>query len=146
MTVFYDALESRSSEEREQQLMGALPRQIAHAKEHAPAFAELLRDVDADQITTRGALALLPVTRKHELLARQKAQRASDVFGGFSTVGWGPRRGALRVYASPGPIYEPEGRSPDYWRVARAIHAAGFRAGELVHNSFSYHFTPAGSM
>lgn len=70
----------------------------------------------------------------------------SAIFGGFAAIGWGAQRGALRVFASPGPIYEPEGRAADYWRVARAIHAAGFRAGDLVHNSFSYHFTPAGSI
>jgi phenylacetate-CoA ligase len=143
---YYDALETRATDERERQLLGALPSQVAHAKAHAPAFTELLKDIDAAQITSRAALATLPVTRKHELLARQKACRASDVFGGFSTVGWGERRGALRVYASPGPIYEPEGGSRDYWRAARAIHAAGFRPGDLVHNCFSYHFTPAGMM
>src|SRR6185503_9938304 len=74
----------------------------------------------------------------------------SDVFGGFATIGWGAQRAAsqraLRVFASPGPIYEPEGASRDYWRMARALHAAGFRAGDLLHNGFSYHFTPAGSM
>ena len=144
--AYYDALETRSRELREQQLMSALPRQLAHAKANAPAFSELLQRVDAGSINTRSALATLPVTRKHELLARQKADRENDVFGGYSSIGWGTKRGALRVYASPGPIYEPEGRAPDYWRVARAIHAAGFRPGELVHNSFSYHFTPAGSM
>ncbi|HJW10818.1 MAG TPA: AMP-binding protein [Albitalea sp.] len=143
--AYFDALETRAPELRERELMAALPRQVAHAQARAPAFAELLRGVDAAAITSRAALAALPVTRKHELLERQKAQRAQDVFGGFSAVGWG-ERGALRVFASPGPIYEPEGRSGDYWRVARAIYAAGFRASDLVHNAFSYHFTPAGSM
>jgi len=68
------------------------------------------------------------------------------VFGGFATIGWHPRSGARRVFASPGPIYEPEGMASDYWRGARAMYAAGFRGGELVHNSFSYHLTPAGAM
>jgi phenylacetate-CoA ligase len=89
-------------------------------------------------------LAALPVTRKYELLARQQAERATDVFGGFSAVRFGAAM--PRVFASPGPIYEPEGRSADYWRVARALYAAGFRPGELIHNCFSYHFTPAGSI
>jgi len=142
----YDALETRPPELRERQLMTALSRLVAHAQAHAPAFADLLKGVNPAAINSRAALAELPVTRKHELLERQKAARAGDVFGGFAAIGWGPRSGALRVYASPGPIYEPEGRAPDYWRVARAIHAAGFRTGELVHNSFSYHFTPAGSL
>ncbi len=79
-------------------------------------------------------------------MERQKKLRSDDVFGGFSAIGWGTRRGAVRVFSSPGPIYEPEGEAADYWRMARAIFAAGFRAGDLVHNSFSYHFTPAGSM
>lgn len=87
---------------------------------------------------------MLPVTRKYELLARQQAQRASDVFGGFSAVSFG--RAMPRVFASPGTIYEPEGVRPDYWRVARALYAAGFRSSELVHDCFSYHFTPAGSI
>jgi len=85
------------------------------------------------------------VTRKYELLERQQAQRAQDPFGGFSTIGWkGLLRssGARRVYQSPGPIYEPEGHAPDYWRAARAMAAAGFEAGDLVHNCFSYHLTP----
>jgi len=145
-TPYYDALETRPAELREQQLMAALARQIAHAQAHAPAFADLLRGVDASAINSRAALATLPVTRKHELLERQKASRSRDVFGGYSAIGWGARRGALRVFASPGPIYEPEGNARDYWRAARAIFAAGFRSGDLVHNAFSYHFTPAGAM
>ena len=145
-TPYYDALETRPAELREQQLMAALRRQVAHAQAHAPAFADLLRGVDASAIDSRAALARLPVTRKHELLERQKAARSLDVFGGYSAIGWGARRGALRVFASPGPIYEPEGRASDYWRAARAIFAAGFRSGDLVHNAFSYHFTPAGAM
>ena len=105
--------------------------------------------MDAAAIDSRTALAQLPVTRKHELLDRQKAQRGADPFGGFSAVGWhalGATRPARRVFQSPGPIYEPEGHAADYWRFGRALFAAGFRAGDLVHNSFSYHLTPAGSM
>ena len=84
------------------------------------------------------------MTRKHELLARQQAGRAADAFGGFSTLVYG--KDMPHVFASPGAIYEPEGNTPDYWRTARALYGAGFRAGELIHNCFSYHFTPAGSM
>jgi phenylacetate-CoA ligase len=107
-----------------------------------------LQGVEAGRVTSRAALARLPVTRKHELQALQQAARktpgSGDVFGGFSAVGFGA--GMPRVFASPGPIYEPEGLGRDYWRMARAIFAAGFRPGELIHNSFSYHFVPAGSM
>ena len=144
-----DALETRSAEQREAALMSALAAQIAHAQAHATAFTLSLADVNAAQVTSRTALARLPVIRKHELLERQRDAGAPDVFGGFSAVGWGTRpaaQRALRVFVSPGPIYEPEGSGADYWRMARALFAAGFRGGDLVHNSFSYHFTPAGAM
>jgi phenylacetate-CoA ligase len=142
MTVFFDALETRSTAEREAAQMAALPGQIAHAQAHSAAMAEILRGVDAAAVNSRAALAQLPVTRKHELLERQKALRAAggDAFGGFSALVRGPAMS--RIFASPGPIYEPEGHSADYWRTGRALFAAGFRAGELVHNSFSYHMTP----
>jgi len=146
----YDALETRSHAQREAAQMAALALQIAHAKAHAPAFARSLAHVDAASVTSRAALAQLPVIRKHELLERQSAADAVDVFGGHSALSWGasvasPQR-ALRVFASPGPIYEPEGAAADYWRMARALFAAGLRAGDLAHNTFSYHFTPAGAM
>ncbi|MBU6465104.1 phenylacetate--CoA ligase family protein [Simplicispira hankyongi] len=144
MTKFYDALETRSPQEREAALMAALPGQVAHAQQRAPAFAQILAGVDAAAVTTRAALARLPVTRKHELLERQSAEREQHLFGGFATQGFGAAM--PRVFASPGPIYEPEGTRPDYWRMARALYAAGFRSGELAHNCFSYHFVPAGSM
>ena len=146
MSQHFDALETRAPHEREAALMAALPAQVAHAQSHAPAMAELLKGVDASRITSRGALAQLPVIRKYELLERQKAARAAggSVFGGFSTLGFGAAM--PRVFASPGTIYEPEGTRKDYWRMARTMFAAGFRPGELIHNCFSYHFTPAGSM
>jgi phenylacetate-CoA ligase len=139
-----DALEIRNPAEREAALLAALPAQIAHARTASAAFAEILAGIDPATITSRAALATLPVTRKHELLARQQAGRAENVFGGFSTLGFGAAM--PRVFSSPGPMYEPEGTRRDYWRMARALYAAGFRPGELVHNSFSYHFVPAGSM
>ena len=138
---FHDTRETRDPEARERELLSRLPAQIAHARAAAPAFGRLLADVDPDSVTSREALATLPVTRKSELLELQKAARP---FGGFSAVGWGAA--CRRVFASPGPLYEPEGARPDYYRLARALFAAGFRAGDLVHNTFSYHFTPAGSM
>jgi phenylacetate-CoA ligase len=153
MSEFYDALETRDPEAREASLLAALPAQVARAQA-TPALAGILHGFDAHAVTTREALAALPVTRKSELLERQKAARAEggDPFGGFSAIGWAAlpagagRRGARRVFQSPGPIYEPEGDGADYWRFGRALYAAGFRAGDLVHNSFSYHLTPAGSM
>ncbi len=145
----FDDRETRQPEERERALMAALPLQVAHAQARTAGFATLLAGVDAASVTTRAALARLPVIRKHELLERQQAQRATDPFGGLSAIGWRGLRapsGARRVFQSPGPIYEPEGTGDDYWRMARAMHAVGFRAGDLIHNSFSYHLTPAGSM
>jgi phenylacetate-CoA ligase len=140
MSDFFDALETRDPQARDAALLAALPGQVAHAQANAPAFAETLRGVDATAITSREALARLPVVRKHELFERQKAHRATDVFGGYSTLLRGPHM--PRVFSSPGPIYEPEGTERDYWRAARALYAAGFRAGDLVHNAFSYHMTP----
>ena len=146
MNTHMDALETRDPAARESALLAALPGQIAHAQKNAPAFAEILKDINAADITSRNALAKLPVIRKYELLEKQKASRAAggSVFGGFSAVSYGQQM--PRVFSSPGPLYEPEGSRPDYWRMARAIAAAGFQSGELIHNCFSYHFTPAGSM
>ncbi|MFO1315726.1 MAG: AMP-binding protein [Burkholderiales bacterium] len=140
MTEHFDLLETRDPELREREQMAALRRRVAHARVHAPAFAKRLADADPDALTTRDALARLPVVRKSELVDLQKADRP---FGGFAATRWGAAR---RVFASPGPLYEPEGARHDYWRLARALFAAGFRAGDLVHNCFSYHLAPAGSM
>ena len=146
MKQHYDELETRDPVQREAALLAALPVQIAHAQSRSSAMAQALHGIDGPAVRTRADLAQLPVTRKQALFERQKAQRAAggDAFGGYSTLAYGP--GMPRLFASPGPIYEPEGRSADYWRMARAIFAAGFRSGDLIHNSFSYHFTPAGSM
>jgi phenylacetate-CoA ligase len=150
MSEFFDSLETRSSAEREAAHMAALALQVAHAQQNTAAFAEILKGVDASGISSRAALARLPVTRKSELHERQKAarvQQSGDVFGGFSALLRKPQKqsgGALmsHVFASPGPIYEPESQAADYWRAGRAVFAAGMRAGDLVHNSFSYHMTP----
>ncbi len=140
MTDFFDALETRTPDQREAAQMAALPGQLAHAKQNSAAYADILRDIDVSDIHSRTALTRIPVTRKSELLERQKAKRQHDAFGGFSALLRGPAMS--RIFASPGPIYEPEGATKDYWRAGRALFAAGFRAGELVHNSFSYHMTP----
>ncbi len=140
MTRFFDLLESRPPAQREDALMAALPAQVRHAQQAAPAFATLLAGVDAASVSSRNALAQLPVVRKHELAERQKASQPRDAFGGFSALVRGPAM--PRIFSSPGPIYEPEGAVKDYWRAGRAMYAAGFRAGDLAHNSFSYHMTP----
>ena len=148
----YHTLERRDPAQRDAALLAALPGLI-QAAQAAPAMAEHLAahlaQVSPADITSWAAWAQVPVTRKTELLERQKAQRATDPFGGYSTIGWRALRGlqgAQRVFQSPGPIYEPEGTSVDYWRIARALLAAGFEPGDLVHNSFSYHLTPGAWM
>jgi len=148
LSGFYDALETRDPAAREAALMAALPAQVRAAQATA-ALGEALGGVDSNAITSRAALAALPVTRKSQLLERQRASIATDPFGGFSALGWRalPRaRRAQRVYQSPGPIYEPEAGTRDYWRLARALFAAGLREGDLAHNCFSYHLTPGGLM
>lgn len=140
MDSHYDALETREPAERERHLMERLPRQVEYARAASPHYAALLKDVDPARIASRAALATLPVTRKSDLVERQKAL---PPFGGLNATA--PPRLA-RIFMSPGPIYDPEGRRPDYWRTARALYAAGFRPGDVVLNCYSYHLTPAGSM
>ena len=139
-TSFYDAEEARDPAAREAALMAALPGLIAAAQQCAPAYRQRLAGIMAEAITSRAALATLPLTRKSELV---ELQRRHPPFGGFTAIGIGQ---VGRVFASPGPIYEIEARRPDFFRMARALYAAGFRAGDLVHNTFSYHLTPAGAM
>ncbi len=140
----YDSLETRPAAQREEQLMAALPAQVAHAQRGTGAFAEILAGVEAAAVDSREALARLPVTRKPELQQRQRAGLAGDPFGGFCAIVRGPAM--PRIFASPGPIYEPDASGRDYWRTGRALFAAGFRSGELVHNAFSYHMTPGAFM
>ena len=135
---YFDDLEIRDPEARETALMAALPGLIAHAKDAAPGFALILKDIDPAAVTSREALAALPVIRKSDLIARQKAD---PPLGGLAGIAPGA---AARLFASPGPIFEPEAPRPDYWRAARGLFAAGFRCGDVVHNAFSYHLTPGG--
>jgi phenylacetate-CoA ligase len=140
MTEYYDEFETRDPETREQALMAALPGLVHNAKRDAPGFAKILEGVEPGDVTSREALAGLPVTRKSDLIDMQKA---APPFGGLTAT---PARGMARLFMSPGPIADPEGHGADWWRFARALFAAGFRKGDIVHNCFAYHFTPAGSM
>ena len=137
---FYDRLETRAPEARAREQFAQLQTQIAYAKVHSPAFARTLAHVDPRAIATPEALAALPVIRKSDLA---ELQRESRPFGGLAATRPGTMR---RIFASPGGIYEPEGAAPDYWRLSRALFAAGFREGDVVHNGFAYHLTPAGAM
>lgn len=133
----FDDLETRSSDQRAQDLAVALPAQIARAQALG-GYAGTLTDVDASSITDARALASLPVLRKSDL---GKAQAALAPFGGFTTK---PADGFSHVFQSPGPIYEPSSNTPDWWRMGRFLHAVGIGAGDIVQNCFGYHLTPAG--
>jgi phenylacetate-CoA ligase len=135
----YDSLEIRNPSLRESEEMAVLHGVIAHAMT-APGWARHLAGVNPKSVTSRAALAKLPVLRKADLVALQKE---SPPFGGFNVT---PPGKAKRLLMSPGPIFEPEGLGADGWGTARACFAAGFRAGDIVHNSFAYHLTPGGFM
>lgn len=137
MTAHYDALETREQVAREADLFARLPGVLRSAMT-APAYADRLKGLDPATVTSRAALAGLPVLRKSELPALHKA---STPFGGFVAAAPGS---FARLFTSPGPIFEPEGRQADPWRGARALFAAGFRPGDIVLNTFSYHLTPGG--
>jgi phenylacetate-CoA ligase len=136
----YDPSEMRSPEERERDLMKALPGEVTYAFAQAPAYRRLNPGVVPEEVTDRRALAQLKLVRKSDLATMQREDRP---FGGLATI---PPGQAARLFASPGNVFELEPRRADPWRAARALHAAGFRAGDIVHNSFSYHLTPAASM
>ena len=135
MSNHYDALETRDPAARERELFARLPEAIAHALE-APGWARQLAGADPKSINSRAALAKLPLLRKSDLLSLQKQ---NPPFGGFNVI---PPGKAKRLHMSPGPIFEPEGHGTDFGGAARALFAAGFGPGDIVHNSFSYHLTP----
>jgi phenylacetate-CoA ligase len=137
---FYDALETRDPGERERDLFARLPAQLAHAKARSAHYGHALAAIEPRDIGSREALARLPVTRKSELAALQEA---TPPFGGLNAT---PPAALSRIFMSPGPIFDPEGRGADYWHAARPLFAAGFRRGDVALNCFSYHLTPAGSM
>ena len=138
MAEYFDTYETQAPEVREASLLGDLPRQIAHAKGNTAFFGKMLAGVEPGDITSREALAQLPVTYKSDLI---EAQAANPPFGGLNAS---PPGEMLHLFLSPGPIAEPEGRKTDWWRGARSLFAAGFRKGDILTNTFSYHFTPAG--
>ncbi len=142
--TYFDRQEVREPGERERSIFHALPGLIRHAIDNAPFFRERLAGVEPDAVTTRSALARLPVVRREAL---GQCQRARPPFGGLAATATGR---LAHIYATsaarPGPTYHPEGGRSDYWRFARAMYAAGFSRGDLVLNCFSYHLRPAGFM
>jgi phenylacetate-CoA ligase len=139
MSDFFDALETRDPSVREAHLLSALPALITRAQQ-ASGWSTLLQGVVANDIHSRAALAQVPVTRKSAL---KELQQAALPFGGLTTT---PSADLSRIFMSPGPIFDPEGRGADWWRYARPLHALGVRRGDLIQNCFAYHFTPAGLM
>ena len=137
---YYDDLETRDPEEREIQLFQALGHHLKTAKADSPYFQDLLKDFAPDDVKCRADLAKLPVTRKSDLGQLQKATPPLAGMTNIAPVNF------LRLYQSPGPTYDPEAKGRDWWRVGRALHAAGVRPGDIIHNTFSYHLTPAGMM
>ncbi|MGE3064715.1 MAG: phenylacetate--CoA ligase family protein [Hyphomicrobiaceae bacterium] len=134
----FDQLETRDPEARALAQFNLLPDLIRAAAAGAPGWARHLAGVDPDAVTSREALAKLPIQRKAAL---KDLQVAAPPFGGLARTGMD---GMARVFMSPGPIFEPEGSGTDWWRAARALFAAGVRSGDIVHNTFSYHLTPGG--
>ena len=137
---YFAKLEIRPAAKREAALMAALPGLIAHARKRAPGWLKILSSVNPARIKSRNALAALPVTRKSDL---NRLQKDMPPLGGLNAT---PVEKLAKLFVSPGPIYDPEGRGKDWWRTARGLFAGGFRAGDRVANAFAYHFTPAGSM
>ena len=138
LTTYYDARETRKPADREAGLMAALPRIVHHAKTKSPGYGRILADIDPQMISTRAALATLPVTRKSDLI---DAQAKDAPLAGLNAT---PVPALARMFQSPGPIYDPQGKGDDWWRMGRAFFAAGFRPGDIVHNCLSYHLTPGG--
>ncbi|MBX9591003.1 MAG: AMP-binding protein [Hyphomonadaceae bacterium] len=136
--VHFDQLETRDPDQRELAQFNLLPDMIRRAVAEAPGWASHLEGIDPAVAASRAGLATLPILRKSSLHALQ-AKRPP--FGGFATV---PATEVARIFMSPGPIFEPEGRGEDWWRAARALHAAGVHEGDIVHNTFAYHLTPGG--
>jgi len=137
---FYDELEIADPEEREILLIEALGRQLRAATEDAPYFGDLLKDIGPGDIKTRADLAKIPVTRKSDLGGLQKKDPPLAGMTAIAPVNF------RHIFQSPGPVYEPDAEGRDWWRLGRALFAAGVRPGDIIHNAFSYHLTPAGMM
>jgi phenylacetate-CoA ligase len=140
MTEYFDALETRSKEERERDLFKSFPDFLKDITKRIPAWADRFSSMDLASITSREKLASLPVLRKPELM---EAQAAKPPFGNFVDTSL---LAGNRIFMSPGPVWEPQAPGPDPWQAARSFHAAGFRAGDLVHCSIGFTMTPGGAI
>ncbi|MEQ8390555.1 MAG: AMP-binding protein [Thalassospira sp.] len=138
LKTYYDGRETRKPADREAGLMAALPRILHHAKSKSASYGRILADIDPQTVNSRDGLAKLPVTRKSDLI---DAQAKKPPLAGLNAT---PIPAMARLFQSPGPIYDPQGKGDDWWRMGRAFFAAGFRPGDIVHNCLSYHLTPGG--
>ncbi|MEL6947563.1 MAG: AMP-binding protein [Pseudomonadota bacterium] len=134
----FDSRDTLAPTAREEALFARLAQHLPKAIASSPGLARHLAGHDLAGVTDRASLAALPVLRKADLMA---AQEAEPPFGGFANL---EALAGSRVFLSPGPIWEPQGLGADPWLAARALHAAGFRLGDVVHNALSYHMTPGG--
>lgn len=136
---FFDELEIMPAETREEYVNRRLRQTVGHAYRNAPAVKQLLdkAGVSPDEIQTIKDLEKLPITRKTDLIA---LQRANPPYGGYLSI---PVDDVERIFISPGPIYEPQQTAAIQW-FAKSFYAAGFRKGDVVINSFTYHMSPAG--
>ena len=137
MKQYFYERECQNPELREQSLLERLPSFITYAKQECQHYGQILQHIDADKITSRELLAHLPITRKSDLM---KLQAKNSPLGGLNAN----KANIGRIFQSPGPIYDPENTSDDWWRLGQAFYAAGFRAGDIVQNCLSYHLTPGG--
>jgi phenylacetate-CoA ligase len=140
---FHDpAIETLAPEDRRQFVWDRLRETLQHAARHAPHLTTRLEaaGVTLPQLADPDDLFRLPPLRKKDL---PSLQGQAPPFGGLVAA---PAHALQRIFISPGPIYDPEGAGPNFWRMARAMYAAGFRRGDIVLNTFAYHLTPAGSM
>ena len=132
---FFDDLEVRSKDERISDHLKKLNKLIEKAKQNKN---QLLRfNVEIEDLDD---LSQIPLLRKSDLIDKQSKQPP------FAELNVSEIKDFAHIYRSPGPIYDLDGYSQNWWRFARALHAADFRYGDIVQNCFSYHFTPAGAM
>lgn len=136
MIEHFDHLETREPERRDTENFAVLRALLGKASGEAPALARQLAGIDIEALSEPSALAAIPVLRKPELAQMQKE---APPFAGLTTTQPGKLR---RLLMSPGPVFEPESLAADWWGAGRALFAAGFRAGDIVLNTFGYHFTP----
>jgi phenylacetate-CoA ligase len=139
-SYYFDELEIMPVEKRVKYLNDKLTSTIRHAYQHAPAAKSLLdkAGISPEEIQTVKDLEKLPVTRKTDLIEMQKSNLP---YGGVLTT---PIEDVERVFVSPGPVYEIQ--SSDIQWFSRSFWAAGFRKGDVVINTFTYHMSPAGML